>query len=156
MPAIAAAARAISLRGQRLWAKVRPRLRELVPLAAAVKARVARRLVQQGETRGAAAGKAAEEKAGVAGRGTQVVQAAAEPRRGREEKAAGSGRQTVTREGAAGGESEHEGGSRGNVSTIGEGGADARSAEGGASASTSGEGARARIAEGRASASTLG
>ena len=135
MPAIAAAARSISLRGQRLGAKVRPRLRELVPLAAAVKARVVRRLVQQGETRGAAAGKAAEEKAGVAGRGTQVVQAAAEPRRGREEKAAGSGRQTVTREGAAGGESEHEGGSRGNVSTIGKG-ARARSAEGRASAST--------------------
>ena len=113
-------------------------------------------MVKQGGARGEAAGKEAVEEAGETGRGTRVVQAAAEPRRGRVEKATGSGRrQTETREGAAGGGSEHEGGSRGNVSTIGEG-AIARNAESRVSASTFGEGESARSAEGGASASTIG
>ena len=76
--------------------------------------------------------------------------------RSREERAAISGRrQTETREEAAGEGSEHEGGSRGNASTIGKE-AGARSAEGRASASMLGQGVRAGIAEGRASASTIG
>ena len=100
----------------------------------------------------------------------------------REKRAAVSGRrQTETREEAAGVESEHEGASRGNVSTIGEE-ESARSAEGrksasiigkvlvqglrvgGAFASTIGKGAGARSARGMmmmvmrggASASTIG
>ena len=81
-----------------------------------------------------------------ADQGTRVVHAAAGRGRSREEiqeRAAASGRrQTETREGTAGQRSEHErseheGGSRGSASTIGKG-ADARSAEGRASASTIG------------------
>ena len=69
----------------------------------------------------------------------------------REERAAVSGRrQTETREGGAGEGSEHEGGRRGNASTIGEGRC-ARSAEGRASASTIGKETNARSAVGRAS-----
>ena len=163
MRAAAAGARARSLRGQtparRLGATVRRRVREPARLLAAARARGAWTMVKQGGARGEAAVKEAVEEAGEVGRGTRVVQAAAGPRRGRVEKAAchtaGSGRQTETREGATGGGSEHEGGSRGNASTIGEG-ESARSAEGRASASTSVQEASARSAEGEASANTTG
>ena len=66
------------------------------------------------------------------------VQAQGRQRMSRVEGAAISERcQTGTKGGAAAAESELEGGSEGNVSTIGKG-ASARSAEGGASASTLG------------------
>ena len=76
--------------------------------------------------------------AGEADQGTRVVQAAAGRRRSREERAAVSGRRQMgTTEEAAEEGSEHEGASRGIVSTTGNG-AGARSAEGRASASTIG------------------
>ena len=143
MPAVVAVARARSLRGQRparrLETRVRRRVRELVPLVVAARAR-------DEVGRGASAAREAVEKAEEARRCTRVAQAAAGPRRGRMEKAAGSGRrQTETRGVAEEGKSEHEGGRRGDVSTIGEG-ASARSAEGGASASPIGQDASARSA----------
>ena len=71
-----------------------------------------------------------------AGVARAVAQVAREERRRSVERAGVSGRhQRETREEAAGGASEHEGGRWGNASTIGEG-ADARIAEGRASAST--------------------
>ena len=144
--AVAAVARARSLprqmTGPRLGAtSVGRRVRELVRFAAALRARArgAQAMVQQG-MRGVAAdaGRAVAEGAGKAGRSTLMAQAAGGRPWVKVERASVSGRrQTETREGAAGEGSEHEGGSRGNASTIGKG-ASARSAEGRASASTLG------------------
>ena len=141
VPAVASAARAGSLQGKmssrRLRARARGRLRELVPLAAAARARSALTNAKPGLA-WAVAGRAAAGGAGKGGLGTREVQAAAGQRMRREERAAVSGRrQKETRGGAAEGESEQEGRRRGNASTIGKG-VNARSAEGGASASTSG------------------
>ena len=110
MPAVVAVARARSLRGQRparrLETRVRRRVRELVPLVVAARARD-----EVGE---------AVEKAEEARRCTRVAQAAAGQQRSRVERAVISGRrQTKEREGGAEGESEHERGSRGSVNTIG-------------------------------------
>ena len=92
---------------------------------------------QQGARGLASAGKTAAEGAGEASQGTHVAQAAGGQKQmsGEERVAASVRHQTVTRGGAAGEGSEHEWGSWGNASTIGEG-ASARSAEGRASAST--------------------
>ena len=143
MPAVVeAATRARSLRGQRparrLGARVRRRVRELVPLAAAASARGEWTKVQQEWAGGASAAREAVEKAEEARRCTRVAQAAAGQQRSRVERAAVSGRrQTEARKGEAEGASEHDWGSRRSVSTIGKG-ASARNAEGRASASTLG------------------
>ena len=119
--AAASAVRARSLCGQRpasdtaqrMWATVRRRGRGPVRLVAAAGQGARGQWSSKGGQE-EAAGKEAVEEAGKAGRGTQAVQAAAGQRRGRVERAAGNGhRQTQTREGAAGGASEHDGGSRG-------------------------------------------
>ena len=137
-------------------ATVQRRVRELVLLLAAARARGAPTMAQRGL---ASAGRAAAEGVEEAvARGTRAAPAAAGQRGTGKEGAVVSGwRQTETRGGAAEGAREHEGGRRvqqGNASIIGEETA-ARSAEGLASASTIGEGASARSAEGGASASTL-
>ena len=158
-PAVAQAARARILQGRRpvrgQGATVRRRMRELVPLAAAARARGALTMGRQGL---AMAENAEAWGSGKGGWGTRV-QAAAGQRMSRVESVAVSGRRLTetrcTREEAARKGSEQEGGSWGNVSTSGKG-ASARSAEGRASASTIGEGAGARSAEGGASASTIG
>ena len=120
MPAVVAVARARSLRGQRparrLETRVRRRVRELVPLVVAARARDEWATVG----RGASAAREAVEKAEEARRCTRVAQAAAGQQRSRVERAVISGRrQTEEREGGAEGESEHERGSRGIVNTIG-------------------------------------
>ena len=109
----------------------------------AARARGALTMTEQGAAGAGAAGRAAVEGTGRVARAGQV---AGGQRMSSVEKAAGSGRrQTETRGVAEEGKSEHEGGRRGNVSTIGEG-ASARSAEGGASASPIGQDASARSA----------
>ena len=121
---------------RRLMAAVRRRVRVVMLLAAAPRARSAQTLAREGLVGSSAAGWAADQEAGKADQGAQVAQAAGGLRRVREERAVVSGqRQTETRGGEAGEGSEHEGQIRGDVSTIEEG-ASARSAEGGASAST--------------------
>ena len=161
LPAVAPAARARSLPGQRparrLGAMARQRVRELARwVVGAARARGARTTGQQGGAGLASAGKAAAGRAGEASRGSRVAHAAAGQGRSKEERGATSGRrQRETRGRAAEEGSEREWGSPGDASTIGKG-TSARRAEGRASASTIGEGASARNAEGRASASTLG
>ena len=140
MPVVAAAARARSLQSTRpawrLGATARRRVRELVLVVAAARARSVQRVVQQGL---ASVGRtAAEGEKKAAARGTWVAQAAVEQRMIQMDRVAVSERRhTDTSEGAAGQESEQEGRGRGNASTLGKG-ASARSAEGGASASTIG------------------
>ena len=124
MPAVVEAARARSLRGQRparrLGARVRRRVRELVPLAAAARARGVWTTVQQEWAGGASAAREAVEKAEEARRCTRVAQAAAGQQRSRVEREAISGRRkTKEMEEEAEGGSEHEEGSRGSVNTIG-------------------------------------
>ena len=90
--------------GRREDEKVRPRVRELVLFLAEARARGVWIMAKQGGGRGEAAGEEAVEEAGEAGRGTQVVRAAAGQQRGTVERAAGSGRrQMETRKEAAGG-----------------------------------------------------
>ena len=121
--AAASAARAGSLQGQRparrLRARAWGRQRELALLAAAARARSALANAPTG-LEWKAAGRAAAGGTGKGGPGTLVAQEAGGRRRGKEERAAISGRrQMQTRERAAGAASEHEGGGRGNASTIG-------------------------------------
>ena len=124
MPAVVAVARARSLRGQRparrLETRVRRRVRELVPLVVAARARGVWTTVQQEWAGGASAAREAVEEAEEARRCTRVAQAAAGQQRSRVEREAISGRRkTKEMEEEAEGGSEHEEGSRGSVNTIG-------------------------------------
>ena len=117
-------------------------------------------MAQQGLAGRASAGRVALKEAAQGYQGTRVAQAVGGRRRIRGERAAVSERrQTERRKGAAEGGSEHEGGSLGNVSTIGKENGERSaptSSEGEAAASTLGSGASARSAEGEASANTTG
>ena len=123
MRAGAGAGRGRSLRGQQpAWrpgARAGRRGREQVAWVGAARARRGRIMAQAGLAGGAAAVESAARGAGEGRWGSRVAQAGGAERRRSVERAGVSGwRQMEMREGAAGGASEHEQGSRGNVSTL--------------------------------------